>query len=166
MKRFLVIIALLTPTLLYAAEPSAAARARAALALASQPSPPPIDAVSAQTLHLEIFSQASCEPCQKLKAAMRADYCGVDAVVHEDTGPELLLFRHILNYPTIILYRDGQEVARREGCPDVPTLREWIAANKDKEPTITAPLTVPVTTSVVFEYDRSMAMPDCSPGST
>ena len=68
-----------------------------------------------------------CGPCRAIDPIMKklgADYSGrVDVwKVNADEQPDLLRSLHIHGIPTLVAFRDGQEVSRRTGAASPPVL--------------------------------------------
>lgn len=73
-----------------------------------------------------------CAPCRALSpilAKLADEYNGELRVakVNVDEHTELSRRLAVRNLPTLVLFRDGQELARRSGLLTLPQLREWLA---------------------------------------
>ena len=83
-----------------------------------------------QGLTLADFYSPNCGPC-KMLAYVLADVdknCeGVQILkINFDTNPELLEQYGVTGYPTLILFKDGQEVDRKAGLQQKPALIKMI----------------------------------------
>jgi thioredoxin 2 len=75
-----------------------------------------------------------CGPCKMMApvfsqlAAEMATQCRY-AKVETEAHPQISMSRHIKSIPTLILYKQGVEVARTAGAMDAVALRRWLAGN-------------------------------------
>lgn len=74
-----------------------------------------------------------CGPCKRMapifkqvsaEMATRVRFAKVETEAH----PALSLRAHIKSIPTLVLYRNGEEVARQSGALDARTLKVWLAS--------------------------------------
>lgn len=87
---------------------------------------------------LALASADWCPPCRKLEAGPLRDH-EVETWITQNTHPAFLDFTaanapmgekfHIVSLPTMLLLRDGKEVARLEGYVDTKTLLAWLSAS-------------------------------------
>lgn len=73
-----------------------------------------------------------CGPCKMMAPVFKqvaAEYStrARFAKVETEAHPKLSLRAHIKSIPTLILYRDGEEVARVSGALDAANLKRWLA---------------------------------------
>jgi thioredoxin 1 len=102
---------------------------------AAQPSPPsqpkqsrlakkpdqPMKPDSVVRLKLVVFYATWCGPCQRAKPIVaQIEATGVEVVrIDIDASPNLVEKYNISSVPTLILYRDGKEVARTHDAQDI-----------------------------------------------
>ena len=83
-------------------------------------------------LTLADFYSPNCGPCKMLSyvlADLDRTCDGIQILkINFDTNPELLEQYGVTGYPTIILFRDGQEVDRKAGLQQKPVLIKMIQA--------------------------------------
>ena len=74
-----------------------------------------------------------CGPCKMMapvfaqvaaEMATRVRFAKVETEAH----PKLSLRAHIKSIPTLVLYREGEEVARLSGALDARNLKAWLAS--------------------------------------
>jgi len=65
-----------------------------------------------------VFQQVASE------MATRVRFAKVDTEAH----PQVSMRHHIRGIPSLILFRDGAEVARTSGAMDAYSLKRWLAA--------------------------------------
>ena len=65
-----------------------------------------------------VFKQVSAE------MATRVRFAKVETEAH----PKLSLRAHVKSIPTLVLYREGEEVARLSGALDARNLKAWLAS--------------------------------------
>jgi len=74
-----------------------------------------------------------CGPCKMMapvfqqvasEMATRVRFAKVDTEAH----PQVSMRHHIRGIPSLILFRDGAEVARTSGAMDAYSLKRWLAA--------------------------------------
>ncbi|MCX8174934.1 MAG: thioredoxin [Candidatus Micrarchaeota archaeon] len=74
-----------------------------------------------------------CGPCRMLAPvfeSLSGEIKGVKfAKVNVDQEPQLAERFEVSSIPTLVLLKDGREVARRVGAATKEALREWVSAN-------------------------------------
>ena len=100
-------------------------------------------ALTAQTFNRHIEGDAPvvvdfwaewCGPCRMMAPAYEQAAARVPPGVHlakldTEAAPEIAARFGIRSIPTLILYRDGKEIARRAGASDYGSLAQWLAAS-------------------------------------
>lgn len=72
------------------------------------------------------FTSKNCGPCQGLNMTLANQDLGVPVVsVDADTDRDSVLEYGIRAVPTMILIRDGVEVARMSGAQPIDKIRAW-----------------------------------------
>lgn len=108
-----------------------------------------VEGLAADSRPLVVLATAPwCHHCRALKPRL-AEVLGAAAAptdgraappapgfleIDVDRHPELARRLRILALPTLMLRRDGREVARRVGAPDRAELAEWLATARDGRP--------------------------------
>ena len=84
------------------------------------------------------FYSDSCVPCKKMSPV-------IGAIADEQTeklnvykvntnfDSELAEKYSVMSVPTIVLFKDGEEIARKSGAEKKAVLEEWITQSLDKE---------------------------------
>lgn len=77
------------------------------------------------------FSATWCPPCRAMEpvmAALAKDLAGTVGVAHLTSDDESALTTRygIQSFPTYVLFRDGQPVARRVGSTSLGRMRAWV----------------------------------------
>lgn len=79
------------------------------------------------------FSAPWCGPCHKIEPLLaelaQDDSMPVMWSVNKDEATELAERYGVRSIPCLIIFRDGEEIARRVGVASQPFLRSWIATN-------------------------------------
>jgi thioredoxin 2 len=75
-----------------------------------------------------------CAPCRMMAPAFAEAAQALEprhrlAKVNTETVPALATRYHVRSIPTLIIFRNGREIARQAGAMDAGTLRRWIQAN-------------------------------------
>lgn len=89
---------------------------------------PKIFVLRPPTVSMLIISETGCQPCMRLKAGLDMAGQGDDYPdwIYRIDHPELVAKYHVTLFPTIILLRDGKEVARRVGYASPAELKRWV----------------------------------------
>ena len=97
--------------------------------------------LAAEGIALLYLATGWCTYCKFTKPAIEAikpDYPQIDiAMIDGDEDPDAMGRYDAKTYPTLILFKDGVEVARR-GSAREPELREWLDANLALDPGLEA----------------------------
>ena len=73
-----------------------------------------------------------CGPCRMMAPQFEAAAARLPGVrfakVDSDANPKASVGNRIRSIPTLVLYRGGQEVARRSGAMSAPDIERWLAS--------------------------------------
>ena len=75
------------------------------------------------------FYSDSCVPCKKMSPVIGAI---ADDKVNTNFDSELAEKYSVMSVPTIVLFKDGEEIARKSGAEKKAVLEEWITQSLDK----------------------------------
>lgn len=83
-----------------------------------------------QQLTLADFYSPTCGPCKMLAFVLKDLEKSLGNIqilkINYDENPELLVEYGVKGYPTLILFKDGQEVARKSGLQQKPVIIKMI----------------------------------------
>ena len=81
-----------------------------------------------------VFSRPGCPPCERLKAAIAEDatlFAGYRLQQVDSSQDRELAARHgVRSVPTVVIVRNGRQVAKRSGYESADDLRDWLDAQK------------------------------------
>lgn len=89
-------------------------------------------AIAGSDMVIAKFQTKSCVICRRIEPGLKAvaeglkDQVGVVDVDAEENA-ELAQRHNVLGVPTLILFREGAELGRRNGFQSAGMLREWLA---------------------------------------
>ena len=81
------------------------------------------------------FYSDSCVPCKKMSPVIGADEQSEKLNVYKvntNFDSELAEKYSVMSVPTIVLFKDGEEIARKSGAEKKAVLEEWITQSLDK----------------------------------
>ncbi len=124
MKSFLslVVPALLSASL-FAAENQAPRQAPASAKSVEAVEKP---AAKKSPLTILVLSKTGCEPCMRLAAELKTRGDNLEWDIWKDSPRMEAKYGGVAAYPTILLLRDGKEVARRVGFTSIEELSRWV----------------------------------------
>lgn len=81
-----------------------------------------------------VFSRPGCPPCERLKAAIAEDatlFAGYRLQQVDSSQDRELAARYgVRSVPTVVIVRNGRQVAKRSGYESADDLREWLDTQK------------------------------------
>ena len=95
------------------------------------------EVLQAEGLVLVDFYSDSCVPCKKMSPVIgaiadeQAEKLNVYKV-NTNFDSELAEKYSVMSVPTIVLFKDGEEIARKSGAEKKAVLEEWITQSLDK----------------------------------
>lgn len=90
--------------------------------------------IAANKSTLVQFRAEWCAPCRHLSpmleqiAETHVDKLNVKSL-DVDTAPDIAALLNITQVPTLILFRNGQEIARRTGLSPMTALTDWLTSH-------------------------------------